>query len=430
MPAPTPQKTVPHFPILALFRIVIFAASGLVPGKIRKKWRRAWLKDLKHYTVMPRQRGLKRRYIQARIWHHFTGSMRDSWRLFCGRPAIRWIHRASRTPAFCLTIISAGLLVTIAASGGLRITRALLAPPYRDGKELVLVSEGGIVVGTRHAVSPEQLAFWSANNKSFQGLAGYQWDSHGTAYVTPDFFSVLGTRPGSFLLHPVRDWKPAGPDQALAVVGRLKPGISPAQAQDDLRALTSRYHHDQPYAATEQAQVMWLVGRTRKPFWAYAIVCSVATLLLLLATAIGMRTDRRRIGRIRGWYWAYFCAKSILMPLTLLLVIWEFSRATSFSVFGGSTFVAQPIFVWLVILACGGIVWWCLLDQWARCRACLRILEYPVRIGSLGAVLFDHAGTELMCRDGHGALYVPAVSSDYVQRGGWTAIDLEEIMKR
>ena len=108
-----------------------------------------------------------------------------------------------------------------------------------------------------------------------------------------------------------------------------------------------------------------------------------------------MRADRRRSGRILRRYWAYFCAKSLSLPLALALVIWEFSRATSFTVTGGPTFIAEPFFVWLVI-----------------------------RIGSLGAVLFNHAGMELVCCDGHGALYVPAVSSDYVQSGGWTALDL------
>jgi hypothetical protein len=38
--------------------------------------------------------------------------------------------------------------------------------------------------------------------------------------------------------------------------------------------------------------------------------------------------------------------------------------------------------------------------------------------------LFDHAGTELVCCEGHGVLYVPAASSDYVQRGGWTVLDV------
>jgi hypothetical protein len=169
------------------------------------------------------------------------------------------------------------------------------------------------------------------------------------------------------------------------------------------------------------------VARIRKPFWAYGLVCSITALLLFAAAGIGMRTDRRRIGRIRGRYWAYFCAKAVLLPLLLALVIWEFSRATSFTWTGGATFVAEPIFVWLVILACGAIIWWCLLDQWARCRSCLRTLQYPVRIGSMGAVLFDHAGMELMCCQGHGSLYVPAVSSDYVQGGGWTSLDLESL---
>lgn len=80
-----------------------------------------------------------------------------------------------------------------------------------------------------------------------------------------------------------------------------------------------------------------------------------------------------------------------------------------------------------MILACGAIVWWCLADQRARCRACLRTLQCPVRIGSLGAVLFDHAGMELMCCQGHGALYLPAVSSDYVQPGGWISLDAQDI---
>jgi hypothetical protein len=303
----------------------------------------------------------------------------------------------------------------------------MLVPPYPDAGRLVLISEGGDVPNGRHPIQVSLLDFWKTHSTALAGLAGYQWNLRGTAWVTPEFFDVLGVRPRRFLLRRIDDWRPVAGQQDLGVVGRLQPGVTAAAAQSELRYLAARYRRYQRSSASEQVQVMPLVARTRQPLYAYAIMCALTSGLLLLGAGIGMRADRLRIGRIRRWYWAYFCAKSVTLPLALALVIWEFSRATSFTLTGGTTFVAEPFFIWLVILACGGIVWWCLADQRARCRACLEILQYPVRIGSLGAVLFDHAGMELVCCEGHGVLYVPAVSSDYVQRGGWTALDIADI---
>ena len=411
--------------ILVASRIAILAASCVVPREFRAHWRRAWIAELRHYATLLRTRGLKNRYVRARIGHHFIGAMRDAWRLFSDTPGIRELRLAVRTPAFCLGLIALCLAAIVAASSGLTITRAMLAPPYPDAGRLVLISEGGDVPGERHPIPQALLDFWKAHNNTLTGLAGYQSASHGAVRVTPDFFDVLGVHPRSFMLRRIREWKPLANQRDLAVLGRLKPGVDAAAAQNELRDLAARFRHDRLAAPSQQAQVMPLVARTRKPLYAYAVVCLATMALLLAAACIGMRTDRRRIGRIRRRYWAFFCAKSVSLPLALALVIWEFTRATTFTLTGGVTFVAEPFFVWLVILACGAIVWWCLADQRARCRACMRTLQYPVRIGSLGAVLFDHAGMELMCCEGHGALYLPAVSSDYVQRGGWNALDAD-----
>jgi len=413
--------------ILAVSRIAILAASCVVPRDIRAGWRRVWMCELQHYAVLLRGRGLKNRYVQARIWHHFVGAMRDAWRLFSSTPGMLQLRSAMRTPGFCLGLIALGLAIIVAASHGLAITRTMLAPPYPDAKRLVLISEGGVLLSERHPIPPPLLDFWKAHTTVFTGLAGYRWDSRGTAWVTPDFFDVLGVRPRGFMLHRIHDWRPLGNDQDLAALGRLKPGVTAAAAQGTLRDLAARYRHERQPSPAQQAQVIPLVTRIRQPLYAYAGVCAFPAALLLAAAGLGMRADRRRIGRIRRRYWAYFCAKSVSLPLALALVIWEFSRATSFTLTSTASFVAKPFFIWLVILACGAIVWGCLADQRVRCRACLRTLQYPVRIGSLGAVLFDHAGMELMCCEGHGALYVPAVSSDYVQRGGWTAMDAGDI---
>ena len=419
-----------HYMLLAVLQLAILAASCIVPREVRPGWRRAWNEEIRHYATLLRARGLQSRYVRLRIWHHFMGAMRDAGRLFSEMPRVLLVRSAISTPAFCLGLIGAALATIVAASHGLAITRAMVAPPFVDAWRLVLVFEGGDVPGDRHAIPPPLLDFWKTHSTTLAGIAGYRWDAQGTAWVTPDFFAVLGGRPGSFLLHRIRDWKPASDRQELGVIARLKPGVSVGAAQAELRDLAGRYARDQRASTFEQAHVISLMARIRRPFWAYTVICGAAILILLAAGAIGMRVDRRRIGRIRRKYWAYFAAKSVSLPLALALVIWEFSRATSFTLNGGATFVAEPIFIWLVILGCGAIVWWCLADQRSRCRACLRTLQYPIRIGSMGAVLFDHAGTELMCCQGHGVLYVPAVSSGYVQRGGWTALDVEEIVKR
>ena len=407
--------------ILVVCRIAILAASGVVPRAVRADWRRAWISEIRHYATLLRGRGVKNRYVRARIWHHFIGAMRDALRILSDAPGIRQLRSAMRKPGFCLGLIAVVLAAIVVSSRGLPITRAMLAPRYPDAGRLVLISEGGVL---RNPISAAQLEFFKTRNTTFVGLAGYQWTSRGAAMVTPEFFDVLGARPSRFLLRRINDWQPLANQQDLGVLGRLKPGVTAAAAQSELRDLASRYRRYQPSSPSQQVLVTPLLSRIRQPLYAYSILYAITTALLLTVVCIGIRADRRRrIGRIRPRYWAYFCAKSLSLPLALTLVIWEFSRATSFTLTGGATFVAEPFFLWLVILASAAIVWWCLADQRVRCRACLQTLQYPVRIGSLGAVLFDHAGTELVCCEGHGSLYVPAASSDYVQGGGWTVLD-------
>ncbi len=411
--------------ILVVCRIAILAASGVVPRDFRANWRRAWDAQIRHYATLLRSRGVKNRYVQARIWHHFGGAMLDAWRILSDAAVMRYLRLAIRKPGFCLGLIGLALAAIVMGSHGLAVTRAMLAPRYPDAGRLVLISQGGVLLSGRHAVPSPLVDFWNAHNTTLTGLAGYQWRSPDTAMVTPGFFDVLGARPHSFLLRRVKDWTPVADAQDVGVLGRLKPGVTVEAAQNELRDLAERYT-DEHASPTDQVQVMGLVPRIRQPLYTYSIVFFLTIAVMLTAAAVGIRADRLRIGRIRGRYWAYFCAKSVLLPMALTLVIWEFTRATSFTLTGGATFVAEPFFIWLIILASGAIVWWCLADQQTRCRACAQTLrlQYPVRIGSLGAVLFDHAGTELVCCEGHGVLYVPATSSDYVQRGGWTTMDI------
>jgi hypothetical protein len=406
---------------------MIWAASWLVPRMMRGRWRRAWISEIWHYNTLLRDGGMKNRHVASRLWHHSRGALRDAWRLRRDMPGTRKLGVLLHKPSFSLGVIAFFLAGIVAGSHGLAITRAMLYPGYPSADRLVLICETGGVFGERHPVAPALVEFWKAHATTLAAMAGYQWDSHGTARVTPEFFNVLGARPRRFLLRPIRQWKPVSQPHSLAVLGRLKPGITPEAAQNELTRLEASYWHDQQPSAFETVQVTPLVARIRHPLYSYDLICGLTTVLLLAVAMIGMRAGRRRSGRIRFRYWAYFCAKAIFLPLALTLIIWEFSRATTLSLTGSPAFRSEPWFAWLVILGCGAIAWWCLWDQRVRCRACVETLRYPVRIGSLGAVLFNHAGMELVCCEGHGALYLPAMSSDYVQGRGWTALDTADI---
>ena len=62
-------------------------------------------------------------------------------------------------------------------------------------------------------------------------------------------------------------------------------------------------------------------------------------------------------------------------------------------------------------------------DQQSRCRTCLRRLELPVEIGRTGSVLLNWAGTEMVCSEGHGVLYVPESAANSLDQNRWNRLD-------
>jgi len=147
--------------ILVVCRIAILAASGVVPRAARADWRRAWVAEIRHYATLLRSRGVKNRYVLARIWHHFMGAMLDAWDLLSDTPRIRHLRSAVRKPGFCLGLIALLLAAIVVSSRGLAITRAMLAPRYPDAARLVLISEGGALLSP---ISASQLAYWKTES--------------------------------------------------------------------------------------------------------------------------------------------------------------------------------------------------------------------------------------------------------------------------
>jgi hypothetical protein len=66
---------------------------------------------------------------------------------------------------------------------------------------------------------------------------------------------------------------------------------------------------------------------------------------------------------------------------------------------------------------------WILTDQRRRCPVCLRLLTNPTRIGGPSHTFLDWYGTELICIQGHGLLYVPEIPTSSYTTQRWQALD-------
>jgi len=66
---------------------------------------------------------------------------------------------------------------------------------------------------------------------------------------------------------------------------------------------------------------------------------------------------------------------------------------------------------------------WALVDQRRRCPVCLRLLTNPTRIGGPSHTFLDWYGTELICAQGHGLLYVPEIRTSCYSTQRWQSLD-------
>jgi hypothetical protein len=66
---------------------------------------------------------------------------------------------------------------------------------------------------------------------------------------------------------------------------------------------------------------------------------------------------------------------------------------------------------------------WALNDQRQRCPVCLRLLTGPTRIGGASQTFLEWYGTELVCAQGHGLLYVPEIRTSCYSTQRWQHLD-------
>jgi hypothetical protein len=156
--------------------------------------------------------------------------------------------------------------------------------------------------------------------------------------------------------------------------------------------------------------------------------------LLLLATACAafvviLRRPANSFGHLpdgladRARWMSFFFAKSALLLAIAALSSWSLVHWIAHWLVGATYPSVDEFSIWLFLPLAIAALSWSVRDQQNRCRTCLRRLEMPVEIGRTGSVLLNWAGTEMVCSEGHGVLYLPDSPANSLDRDRWNSLD-------
>jgi hypothetical protein len=151
---------------------------------------------------------------------------------------------------------------------------------------------------------------------------------------------------------------------------------------------------------------VWAQGRF-VPAYLFMIVLSVLVLSATTSLALGEYPGKRHFRR-----WIFLATKIAL----ILPIVYCGSLDLASTV--ARSFQAHGFLVGLIV----GFRW-ALVDQRRRCPVCLRLLINPIRIGGPSRTFLEWYGTELICAQGHGLLYVPEIPSSCYTTQRWQYLD-------
>lgn len=140
----------------------------------------------------------------------------------------------------------------------------------------------------------------------------------------------------------------------------------------------------------------------------HALLVAIALITLPATTSLRLgdysTTSLRRLAR-----WTFLAIK-----ITLLVII----------VFCGTVTLLPPMIQGNLLLA-GYVlsIRWALIDQRQRCPVCLHSLTNPTRIGAPSQTFLAWYGTELICTQGHGLLYVSEIDTSCCSTHRWQYLD-------
>jgi hypothetical protein len=244
--------------------------------------------------------------------------------------------------------------------------------------------------------------------------------SYHVSAVLPGSFEFLSHQPTVYLIDRLTYL-----DKAF-VVARVKPGVS----EDKLRKELVRIAADVTAYYNLQGQMRFATWREAllTPLYSFGPATLLASLFAWLAFRGSFKQMKRAFEpenrRAAARRLSFFIAKTGLGLACVFIGCLEWSRSESSVLLASRDPGSGPLLLWLYVLGTMGVLFWSAADQRARCRVCLRLMAFPVRIGCPGCLLLDWSGTELFCSEGHGLLHVPLMAPSWDEDADrWVSLD-------
>ncbi len=245
--------------------------------------------------------------------------------------------------------------------------------------------------------------------------------------------TVIGVLPGNFhLLSPeIAVWalldSGAPPFsnfvERIGAVARTRPGATEQKIEASLVDLTENAGYVYPASMIEVTSEPAEMQRNLRTY-ALAVLLAVTCAMFIVYARSGGGLGRAPLRlRDRCLWWSFFVAKSVLLMIATGLLAWSTVRWLSVYMVGSVHPMSNGVALWLFLLFAVGPLSWAIHDQQKRCRVCLRRLGTPIQIGAPGYVLLDWSGTEMVCSEGHGVLYLPDSEANWLEGARWDNLD-------
>lgn len=302
-------------------------------------------------------------------------------------------------------------------------------------KYLVITTEPGFfdVMATRLAVGtldrdPHSAAYVVLSYQAWLQLFhaapnmmghGIIVDGHGYAIrgLLPSGFEPLSKQPAVYLIEP-HYYEP----DAYAVL-RINPGVTQAVLMSNFLEIARNVTY---YFMNGTLRFGFAQSAVWTPVRSFALGALASGVMLLMLFRIKWRALLPSGSHRAVWFRqaAFFTAKVVLGLACVFTACLEWSRSNSAILFGNFDPGSGPFLLWLYIIGSMGVFFWAGFDQKARCRECLQLLAFPVRMGSPGTMFLDWSGVELCCTEGHGVLHVPHLAPSWAEESDhWIALD-------
>jgi len=246
--------------------------------------------------------------------------------------------------------------------------------------------------------------------------------------------TVIGVLPRNFHLvsSDIAAWTlldPAAPPfsnfvERIGAVARMKNGATPPQIEADLSDLTENAGYVFPASLLSVISAQEDNRRSVETYLLFLLLAVTCAVWIVYARHFDRGLGRAPTSLADGCrWWLFFVAKSTLLLVATCLLASATVRWVCVHLVGSIYPMANGVALWFFLVLAIGPLSWSIHDQQKRCRTCLRRLGSPIRIGAPGHVLLNWSGTEMVCSEGHGILYLPDAHADWLERDRWNTLD-------